>query len=134
MSFSIRPWEGEKDFLLTLSWWERSGEQPPTQEMIPASSTWILESSGLALLMVSVHFLPEVSFAWIENFCGEPGLKGERRREATKELLKFIEDQCRLQGYEFLFCLSHHEKLSQRYQELGFKKTIGGLEGFLKSI
>ncbi len=131
---SIRPYRAS-DFPVISAWWARSGEPGAlTLNMIPPETTWIIELDKQPALVVSLLVMNVPIMAMVENFVGNPELKGPQRRQATVTLLQYIESHARSLGIKHLFCLSNHPKLKQKYEGLGFRRTLDDVSTFIKPL
>ena len=120
-----------KDYEMLSTWWIDSKEPGPLKEMLPEDSTFILEDRGTPVMSVSLY-LPNCKFmAYVENFVKHPDYDNDN---AAFILSKHIEDFAKDRGYSILVCLSYKDKLKQRYQELGYVKTLDGLSSFVKDL
>jgi hypothetical protein len=133
MSFTIRPYS-KTDFAMLDQWWRTSGELGPLETMIPPESTWVLEIDKRPALSVSVIRTNVREYCYVENFIGNPELKGPLRKEATLSLLQYIQNYARERGYRRMLCLAHRGPLKARYQEIGFTQTLDNVASFSKEI
>jgi hypothetical protein len=107
-------------------WWESSGEPVPSRDLLPVNSTFIAELSGAPALAVCLYLTNTPELAFVENFIGNPRLKGARR-QAVKPLLDYITGFAKAMGYRRLFCMTDKESLVKHYMELGFVPTLSGV-------
>lgn len=131
---SIRPYT-QSDFPVISGWWRAQETGELTPDMVPLETTWVLEMSAhIPALVVSLLVMNIRSIAMVENFIGNPELKGPERAQATKYLLQYIESHARSLGIKHLFCLSNHSKLKTKYTELGFRPTLDDVTTFIKPL
>lgn len=124
----------KSDFGMIRRWWIDQGEVAPTEGMLPESSSFILEDEyGIPLLCVSL-FLTNCELAWVENFVGNPQLRGELRQAGTILLLDHIAQFAAKLGYVRLVCQASNDKLRAYYSKIGFTETLSGLTSFAKEI
>lgn len=133
--FFIRPFNPENDFETVLSWWEFHKEIPPTIDMLPVDSTFMLDNNYDSWLCVTVYLTNSREIAWVDNLVSNPKISSDQDRAAAVELLQsYLESWCRGRGYTKLFCMSETPKLGKRYQELGYIPTASGITTFIKKI
>ncbi len=130
----ITPYIPSRHFTIVTSWWAAANEVGPTEDMLPPDSTFIAEIAGEPALCVTIYLTNTRSLAYVENFAGNPALKGGERRLAARLLSDYIANFARSLGYKNLICLAHREPLVRRYQELGFKPTITNVTAFVRSL
>lgn len=130
---SIRPYQ-PSDLPVISAWWRAQEIGELTSDMVPPETTWILELGAQPALVVSLLVMNIPAMAMVENFIGNPELKGPTRALATKYLLQYIESHARSLGIKHLFCLSNHSKLKQKYMELGFSPTLDDVTTFIKPL
>lgn len=121
------------DYDMIKSWWDAVGEVAPLPDMLPEDTTFIVERKNEPWLCVTV-FTTNSGTAWIENLIANPGMKKTERKMAIGLLQEFLEGWCREKGFKRMLCMSHKEKLSERYQELGYRKTLSSVETFIKIL
>lgn len=121
-----------KDYGLIKSWWDHYKEQAPELTMIPETS-YLMYVNNQPILSVSL-FLTNGSLAWVDNYIGNPAMKGSIRKECGVILLQYLEDVAKDNCKDRIFCMSMNEKTSQRYIELGFIKTASNISTFIKEI
>lgn len=131
MELLIRKFEF-KDYELIKSWWEQYSEQAPVLTTMPETS-YVMYFDNQPILSVSL-FLTNGSVAWIDNYIGNPSLKGSIRKECGVVLLKHLEEVAKENSKDRMFCMSMNEKTSQRYLELGFTKTASNISTFIKGV
>lgn len=102
-------------------------------EIYPPESTYVLELDQ-PVLLVCIYYTSCPTLAFMENFCGNPDFKGEKRRELGHHLLKHCEDEARARGVKRLIGQSASEKLTKRWLELGFKMQIEQMSSLIKEI
>jgi hypothetical protein len=120
----------EADYPMIRQWWESQGELAPTPSMLPLDSTWIVELYGIPALCVSL-ILTNTSFCYVENFVGNPEVKGKMRFEASHWLNQYIAKVARARGYSSMLCMAHKDPLRKRYRELGYRETLNGVSTFV---
>lgn len=131
MELLIKKFEN-KDYELLKSWWGSYKEQAPELKMMPETS-YVMYFNSQPILSVSI-FLTNGPIAWIDNYIGNPSLKGSIRKECGIVLLKHLEEVSKDNLKDRMFCMSINEKTSERYIELGFTKTASNISTFIKEI
>src|SRR5277367_2165146 len=96
----IRPFK-KNEFEMILSCWNYAKEIPPTIEMLPEDSTFILEINNEPKMCVSVYLTNTNYVAYVENFVKAPGLKNNKYSEKLGE---YIENFAKQKGYKLLMC------------------------------
>ncbi len=120
---------------MVQAWWQPSPEGViPTPEMMPPDSTFICLYEGMPALSVTMYLTNTPEFCMVDNFIGNPEMRGPLRRELTKELLAYVEYIAQGLGYKKIFCMASNERLASYYGELGFNKTLSGVTTFTKDV
>lgn len=128
----IRQFEDD-DYEMVVGWWAKQDELPPSRSMLP-ETTWILELDGTPALCVCLYLMNCPEACKVENLVGNPDLKGPDRYQALSILFEHLEEEARDRGYSALVLFSHEPRLKDRYQELGFVKTLENVTTFSKRI
>lgn len=121
-----------EDFPLLCSWWEEHGMPTPTRGIYPPTSYMCLYD-GTPVLSASLFLMNCPEAAKIENLVGNPLLSTERK-ECVPLLFRHIERIAAAWGYKRLVLFSYEEKLKQKYEELGYVKTLENVTTFSKKI
>lgn len=114
------------------AWWKASGETAPLATMMPLESSFVAYVDGTPALAVALYLTNTPQIAYVENFIGNPECKGAERREAAKVLSDHIAAFAKQRGFASLMCMTEKQPLKQRYMELGFQPTLGGLTAFVR--
>jgi len=122
----------KSQYTMIKSWWDFYKEQAPELIMMPETS-YIMSVDSKPILCVSL-FLTNGPLAWIDNYVGNPELKGSMRKECGHILLTYLEDTAKDAGKDRMFCMSINQKTTKRYIELGFTKTCENITTFIKEI
>lgn len=130
---TIRNYKKE-DYPLIKSWWDRAKEIAPYPSMMPEESSFVLELEGKPILAITLYLTNSVQIAWIDNLIGNPEITGNKRREATKMLVKYVEDFAREKGYKSTLCFSEKDKLVNYYQTLGYHPTLRNVTTLIKEL
>lgn len=130
---SIRNYRKE-DWAMVESWWAHASEISPVPGMMPEESSFIAEVDGIPALAVTVYLTNTPEIAYVENFIGNPAVKGGSRREASVLLSHHIAGFARGRGYRRLLCMTEKPKLMDRYQELGFSPTLSGVTTLVRVL
>lgn len=106
-------------------------------EVAPIASTisplsYILEVDGVPALFISV-ITTNVSWAYLENYCGNPEFKGVRQ-EAVQHFIKHLQATAKEHGHDALVTFSYKPKLSKAFEAYGFTKVVDGLTAFCKAV
>lgn len=131
MNTHIKQFKSE-NYPLIKQWWDLAKEQAPQIDMIPETS-YLMYLNDKPILSVSL-FLTNSPLTWIDNYIGNPELKGSDRKTCGYILLNYLEQVSKAHGKDRMFCMSMNEKTSQRYIELGFIKTASNISTFLKGV
>lgn len=131
MSITIRPYKKE-DWEMVAWWWNTSGEVSPLETMMPLDSSFIAEIDGVPALAVCLYLTNTPEVAYVENFIGNPELKGVSRVSASHVLLDHISKFASDLGYKRILCMTEKDVLKNHYQKLGFTKTLDGVATFVK--
>lgn len=72
------------------SWWKLQNEFPPTLEMLPEESTFICEHNKIPLTAITVYLTNSLEFCMLDNFVGNPEMRGDLRKQASGLILSLI--------------------------------------------
>lgn len=128
----IRPYFAD-DWEEVEGWWKASGEIPPLPTMMPLESSFIAEIDEKPALAVALYLTNTPELAYVENFIGNPAVKGGLRREAALALSHYIATFAKQRGFKRLMCLTEKPALKTRYMELGYHPTLGGVTAFVRN-
>jgi hypothetical protein len=120
------------DYPMIQSWWKTANEIAPELHMIP-STTYVMYCDDQPILSVSL-IMTNIPLSWIDNFIGNPELKGPTRKECVSILLNHLSKVAKEYGKERLFCMSMNDKTTKRYIDLGFKQTANQISTFVKGV
>lgn len=123
----------KSDFEMIKTWWNEAQEMPPTLEMLPEDTTFILEVNNEPQVCITVYLTNTNYVAYLENFVKNPNLK-ENSKQHTEALVKYAEEFCKDKGFKVLVCLSYKKKLETRYQDLGYINTLNNISSFVKEV
>jgi hypothetical protein len=115
------------------SWWKVSGETPPLPTMMPPESSFVAELEGKPALAVAIYLTNTPELAYVENFIGNPAMKGSDRSMGASLLADHISNFARSRGYKRLLCMTEKQALKGRYIQLGFQPTLGGVTTFVRN-
>lgn len=121
-----------EDWKMVKSWWDIQNEFAPLETMMPLNSSFIAEIDEVPALAVCLYLTNTPEVAYVENFVGNPELKGTSRKEATNILLNHITKFAFEMGYKRLLCMSEKPILKAHYEKIGFTKTLDGVATFIK--
>lgn len=121
------------DYTVICSWYEAIGQTAPKQDYFPQMSTFIAEIDGVRALSVTLYTM-SVPMGWVDNFIGEPLLRGSMRRMATRVLLQHLEEFAKALNYEKLFCMTTQERLRSYYEEMGFVVARTNVSTLIKEL
>lgn len=127
----IRTLEGS-DFSLLSAWWSEHGMPSPTRDIYPPTSYMCLYD-GVPTLSASLFLMNCPGAAKIENLVGNPLLRAERK-ECVPLLFRHVERIAAAWGYKQLILFSYEDKLKQKYEDLGYVKTLENVTTFSKKI
>jgi hypothetical protein len=133
MQYTIRPY-AKADYTEIKKWWDASNEMAPIPEMLPEESTLILELDKTPALMITVYLTNCKEVSYLENFAGNPELKGESRKQAAQYIVDAACGFAKGLGYKRVLCLSYKDKLKERYQELGMTPTVDNLMSLVREL
>lgn len=129
----IRPYT-HNDYEMIASWWKASGSQAPAQVLMPEGSTYVLSIDKVPALSVSLYFTNCKAICYVENFVGNPEMKGPKRKAAGHTLMSFIERRAKENGFTHLWGTSFRESTTKRYQEIGFTEAMKNVSSLIKEI
>ena len=123
-----------KDYFILFLWWQKTSEPVPTNEMLPEESTFVVELNEEPIMAVTLYLTNSKEFCMVDNFIADPAANPDIRKEATRQLLKYIAEFAEKRGFKKLFCLSRTPGLSKYYKKIGFFQTGKNLDTFIKEL
>lgn len=132
MNYVIRKYENS-DYETLKSWWTQVDEQAPTAGAIPTSSSFILELDNKPAISLSVC-LTNTDVAYLNNFIGNPEVKGSERKKCGNILFEYAEKFSKVLGYNKLFCFVKNDKLVERYKHFGLTVENSNIKVMSKEI
>lgn len=120
------------DFKTISSWWEQRGESLPS-EILTEDGTFVLEIEGKAALCVTVLLTQVKGMAYLFAFVKNPEFK-ESLEPYGKQLWSHCFDFAKKRGYQRLICFAPNEKLSEKYERFGMRKTMSNLSSFVRDL
>lgn len=133
MDYQIRQFE-DSDYDMLRSWWIDYKEFPPTREMLPKETTFIIENNKTPLVAITLYLTNSMQFCMLDNFVGNPQFKGAIRKEASKLIIAHAEKVAKQAGYKSILCLAINEKLKEYYPTFGYKKYCDNISSFNKEL
>jgi hypothetical protein len=130
MNISIRHYTPQ-DFKMLESWWKYTNQAGLTESMLPNETTFVMEIDSVPASCVCLYLTNCYELAYLGNFVSNPELKGPKRHEANKELMKFIKDFANESGYKHVLAFAKEEKLKTHFETLGMRKTLKNLDSFV---
>lgn len=130
---AVRPYR-ESEFRMIEAWWHEQNEVAPLPSMMPIDSSFIAEIDGKPALAITIYLTNCKEVAYLENFVGNPAMKGSDRRVASHILLDHVQKFAKARGFRNLLCMAHKPQLERRYVELGYRQTLGGVSTFLRNL
>jgi hypothetical protein len=123
----------QEDFEMLQSWWKMQDEFPPTRDMLPEESTYIVEYAGNAVSAITLYLTNTKEFCILDNFIANPLFSGDRRG-ASKMIIEYAEQQAKILGYKSIMCMALKDKLKDYYQTFGYVKRFDNLATFNKEL
>ncbi len=132
MDVSIRKYK-ESDYPMISAWWRSAGADSPPEALLPEGSTFILSVDDVPTVSVTLYYTNCKAMCWVENFVGNPEMKGPRRKAAGHALMSFIESKAKENGFTHLWGTSYREATTKRYKEFGFTEAMKNVSGLTVS-
>ena len=133
MEYTIRSYS-KKDYAELKRWWVSSKETVPPEDALSEESTFILELDNVPALSITVYLTNSKQVSYLENFIGNPDLKGDSRRKASQIIVDAACGFAKSLGYKRILCLAQKDKLKTRYTELGMQPVADNLSGFVREL
>lgn len=133
MNYTIRNYK-DSDYEMIKNWWNSQNEPVPTKDLIPLDSTFILEVDEQPIISISVFLTNTLGICFLENFIADPLKKGDIRKECSSIIVNYALSFAKEMGYKRAVCLSYREKLKQRYEDLGMRRTVNNLTSFVREL
>lgn len=131
--FKVRNYT-EQDFSMLNQWWVAQDEFPPTKEMLPKESTFICEQDGVPLVSITLYLTNSKEFCMLDNFIGNPKMRGEIRKAASDFIIKYSEVIAKELGYKSILCFATKPKLKEYYPTFGYMKRCDNIASFNKEL
>lgn len=129
----IRPYRDD-DFEMIKQWHLDHETDPPLPGMMVKDGTFVVEEEGVALMCVTALKTQSCEISYLEGFCSKPGMGVETRRALGALLAEHCYQYLSEAGFKRVVCLSPHPSLTRRYEELGFRSSMNGLESLMKEL
>ena len=131
--FNIRKFN--KNDILEISKWCNFYSLPQnTLDIMPENTSYILEINNNPAIIACLYLTECKKLAFIENVIGNPKFKGPLRSEGLTILCKYLENLSKELNYEVLIILAEKEKLKDKYENMGYIKTLNNLTLFTKVL
>ena len=134
MNISIRLYNESLDYEMLSSWWEGHGQAAPRKDMLPEDTTYVLEVNGKPLLSACLYLMNCKAASLVENVISNPLIFLPNRKQLVSALFSHIENVAKSKGYNTLVIFSYEDKVKNRYEELGFTKTLNNVTTFSKEV
>lgn len=121
------------DYPMIESWWLECGEIAPLPGMMPEESSFVAEIDGVPALAIALYTTNTFELAYLENFIGNPAMRGEVRQKAASELVEHTVADAKRRGYKRLMCMTEKSILTSRYSQLGFYPTLCGVTTLVRN-
>lgn len=123
------------DFEIVRSWWEERGMKGFTQGFMPDSQwAFIAEWRGEPVASISIIKTAISEYAYLENLVASNLIDADLRHYAVQALVTKAEEKAKTWGYKKLLCLAPNEKLSKRYQEMGYTPSLSNVTVQVKEL
>jgi hypothetical protein len=122
----------KEDFKMIQDWWIQSNEVAPLEDMLTLDSTFILEVHNKPRMCISAYLTNCKCVAYLENFIKDPTFKDSKN--CSKQLVEHAENFVKEKGFRILVCYSYKNKLTKRYEELGYINTLNDLSSHAKEL
>jgi len=122
------------DYETIKQWWAAANEPAPPMGAMPIDSTFVYESSGRAVMSISVLLTNAPDVTFLENLISSPDFVGNERKQASQQLVDHACEYAKRRGYSNTICFCYRDGLRRRYQEFGLRPTIDGATVFTKRL
>lgn len=121
------------DYEIIKGWWLQINESPPSIEMLPEDSTFVLTNeNNKPIACVNAYLTNSKEVSFVENLIKDSN--SDVKKEDIQKLINYIFNYIKEQGYKRTLCFSYRDKLKKRYQEFGFIKTLDNVSTFCKEL
>jgi hypothetical protein len=121
----------KKDWPEILDWWIAAKEIPPPKESMTTDSTFILEVNNEMMASITIYLTNCKEVAFLENIIRNPKFKN---KDGIQSLVQHAELFIKENGYKRLIGLFYKDKLKNRMQTMGYKKTLDNLSSLVKEL
>lgn len=121
------------DYSMISDWWKAANEPCPPMEAMPFESTFVISTDGIAAASISVLLTNTKELCYLENFVSNPELKG-KRKELTQKIIDHANEYAKTLGYKRTLIFSYKDKIKNRYEELGMRRTVSNISAFVKEL
>lgn len=130
---NIRPYKSS-DLTMIQLWAIDQNMAPVWDISLPEDSTFVLEIDGVPALTACLYLMNSKQACMIEHLVGNPEFKNKGRREAVTVLFKYLEDLAKSKGYTNVVLFSYEDKLKDKYEALGYSRTLENVTTFSKVL
>jgi hypothetical protein len=130
MKTHIRPYRPEELDQIQV-WWKERDEVPPTADMMPADSTFIVEVDGVAAAHISAILTNCKAMAYLENLGSNPALPKAQREAAVSAAVDHGMAFIQQRGYGAAIWFSYKPKVTEIYRKWG-TPTLTGVTTFAR--
>lgn len=124
----------ESDLPMLKSWWKTFESHPAWEDLLPKDSTFVVEHNGIPVASMCLYLMNVPIAAMMENLIANPEVEKSLRHEAVNFLFSHIENVAKEKGYKTIVLFSYVEKLKQRYEDLGYSRTLENVTTFAKKL
>ena len=122
----------EADFDMICGWHIERNMPIPPRDIYPVT-TYIAELDGVPILSCSLFLMNAPGCAKVENLIGSVN-NSVARREAVPMIFRHIESIAKAWGYSRLVLFSYEKHLKEKYEGLGYTRTLENVTTFSKIL
>lgn len=116
---------------MLLEWWRMRSEYPPSEDMMPEGTSYIVEVDGVPIASMCWIMTNVRAAAYCANFISDPQSNREIRRFAISILFDHILEEANAMGHHKLLAFGYKPKVMDRFLDMGFVPTLQGLSAFV---
>lgn len=103
-------------------------------DFMPEDSTFVAVHNGEPVASVCLMLTNSPMLAIAEGLIARPGLDVGIRREAVEMLNRELDEFAKYKGKKLIQAFSPHEKLTERYEQLGYRRTVKEMCSVVKEL
>lgn len=133
MNVNIRQYKNE-DYEMIKSWHIISTGETPMDGLMIENGTFILERANIPALCLTVLLTQSNQVSYCFGYIKNPLFKEQNLENEGRALWEHCFSFAKEKGYNNILCFSNVDKLKDKYQRFGMRKTMDNLSSFVRNL